>query len=657
MEGPLPLPSLRLLVPPLRVMSAIMWKVVHLRSTKHYGRVVEFIAMVNEAIPDILTHRQRTLITLGLKLKMLSCEQDVKCVQTVLESILPGSSEQAHPANDAFETNLATLVLRLVEDHEWREHFLKNEFPVHYGPEFDTALETLVSDFFNRLDGLLLIPDFKQTSMWIGDDASALLEEYQHCGCEAEDFTTILRSTIQRGKLAKINNNDMSASEQQLISSLTVPVSMTETNTPCQTVNDDSQECFPQTSTDDGEIAWTYVIQQDPEICSQEETVLTTLNNTQVEETTVAFVVDDQLLAATSVPSTSALQPLTSISAVVPQPKRVAHKCPLCNKCFIYHFELVEHQRIHTGETPHKCTQCGKAFRRSSDLSNHRRSRCTKAAYLCLKCGNSFQSTQDKCKHRCVDNTQQFGCSHCAKSFKRASELEKHELIHTQKRIFTCRQCEEKFTSMSELKFHQRTHSVGMSNQCAHCGKMFPSVASLTAHEGRHTQQKTHVCAQCGKLFRNKHELSRHTRTHTGERPYQCSYCEKRFYISANLTVHIRTHTGEKPFLCPECGKAFASAGELQIHRRIHTGERPYKCIVCDKGFTMAAKLTCHMRVHTGERPYLCTECGKAFSSSGQLKVHNMSHTGVRPYPCQLCPKGYKVLNHLKRHLKSHGIQ
>lgn len=38
----------------------------------------------------------------------------------------------------------------------------QNEFPVHYGPDFDTALETLVSDFFDRLDGLLLIPDFKQ---------------------------------------------------------------------------------------------------------------------------------------------------------------------------------------------------------------------------------------------------------------------------------------------------------------------------------------------------------------------------------------------------------------------------------------------------------------------------------------------------------------
>ncbi|XP_051902076.1 zinc finger protein ZFMSA12A-like [Hippocampus zosterae] len=653
MEGSLSLPSLRLLAPPLRVMSAIMWKVVHLRSTKHYGRVVEFITLVNEAIPDILTHRQWTLIMLGLKLKMLSCEPDVKCVKTVLESILLRSSEQAHPTNDPFESNLSTLVLRLVDDHEWREHFLKNEFPVHYGPDFDTALETLVSDFFNRLDGLLLIPDFKQTSLWVGNDASTLLEAYQQYACEAEDFPALLRRTIQRGKLAKINTNDTSSSEQQLLSSLTVPVSTKENNSSCQSVIDNSRECFRQSTTDAEEITWTYVIQQDLEICSQEETVLTTLNNNK-DEVTVELVLDDQPSAATSVPDAPAPHPVTSGGR---RRQRVAHKCTHCNKCYIYRYELLEHQRIHTGELPYKCTQCGKAFRRSSDLSCHRRSRCRKAAYICLKCGNSFQSIQEKFKHRCLHNTQKLECSQCRKSFKKTCQLEKHQLIHTRKRLFTCRQCGEKFSSMSELKFHRKTHPAGLSNQCTRCGKMLPSAASLAAHEERHEKQKTHACAVCAKSFRNKHELTRHKRMHTGERPYQCPYCEKRFYMSANLTVHIRTHTGEKPYLCPDCGKAFASAGELQIHGRIHTGERPYKCNVCDKGFTMAAKLTCHMRVHTGERPYVCADCGKGFSSSGQLKIHNMSHTGVRPYPCQLCPKGYKVLNHLKRHLKSHGIQ
>lgn len=42
--------------------------------------------------------------------------------------------------------------------------FKQNVFPVEYGPDFDTALETLVCEFFTRLEELLPIPDFKQVT-------------------------------------------------------------------------------------------------------------------------------------------------------------------------------------------------------------------------------------------------------------------------------------------------------------------------------------------------------------------------------------------------------------------------------------------------------------------------------------------------------------
>lgn len=41
---------------------------------------------------------------------------------------------------------------------------LQNVFPVEYGPDFDTALETLVCEFFTRLEELLPVPDFKQVN-------------------------------------------------------------------------------------------------------------------------------------------------------------------------------------------------------------------------------------------------------------------------------------------------------------------------------------------------------------------------------------------------------------------------------------------------------------------------------------------------------------
>ncbi|XP_049931045.1 zinc finger protein ZFMSA12A isoform X1 [Epinephelus moara] len=670
MEGPLPLSSLRLLVPPLRMMSAVMWKVVRLRNIVHYGKVEEFVSLITEAVPDILTDRQMRLLTLGLRakmmLQMLSSEQseDLRDVKTCLNSLLPSSSKQAHAGNEALEANFVRLVQRLLEDPKGREHFLKNVFPVEYGSDFDTALETLVCEFFTRLEELLLIPDFKQTAVWISDTPS-VLEEYMQCVSKADDLKVLLRSKAHSDKMAKMDTSVPSPSEQRLFSSLSLPPLPQETNAKhadsnTQTFQNqrESEGISPQDAGDMGI--------QDARWLSEEETNIQ--NGSNAEQTTVEKCSDnisdvnfreennDGASDTCRAPPTSVESPVMSSSMMGPPRQRVAHKCTQCGKCFIYRYELLEHQRLHTGENPYKCSQCGKAFRRTSDLSTHRRMQCTKAAYICIKCGNSFESIQDKFRHQCVHSIQKFDCSQCGKSFTKMHLLSKHELTHTKSRVFTCRQCGEVYPTMSELRTHQKIHPPELSNQCMQCGKVFSSVACLTAHELRHRQQRTQICTRCGKAFKNKHDLNLHMRSHTGERPFQCTYCGKRFSVSGNLNIHIRTHTGEKPYLCSDCGKAFVSAGELQIHRRTHTGEKPYKCTVCGRGFTMASKVTLHMRVHTGERPYICSECGKGFSRGSELKKHNMNHTGVRPYACHLCAKTYTCLNHLKRHLKTHSV-
>lgn len=66
--------SLRLLVPPLRLMSAAMWKVVQQRNVKHYEKVEEFVSLVAEAIPHILTDSQMKLLSLALRAKVRAIE-------------------------------------------------------------------------------------------------------------------------------------------------------------------------------------------------------------------------------------------------------------------------------------------------------------------------------------------------------------------------------------------------------------------------------------------------------------------------------------------------------------------------------------------------------------------------------------------------------
>ncbi|KAL7386070.1 hypothetical protein ABVT39_003770 [Epinephelus coioides] len=457
------------------MMSAVMWKVVHLRNIVHYGKVEEFVSLITEAIPDILTDRQMRLLTLGLRakmmLQMLSSDQseDLRDVKSCLNSLLPSSSKQVHAGNEALEANFVRLVQRLLEDPKGREHFLKNVFPVEYGSDFDTALETLVCEFFTRLEELLLIPDFKQTAVWISDTPS-VLEEYMQCVSKADDLKVLLRSKAHSDKMAKMDTSMPSPSEQRLFSSLSLLPSLPETkhaesNTQISHNKRDSEEV----SLKDAEAA-NNAEQEAGEKCS------------------------DGPSDTCRAPSTSAESPVMSSSVIVPPRERVAHKCTQCGKCFIYRYQLLKHQRRHTGENPYKCSQCGKAFRTTSDLSTHRRTQCTKAAYICINCGDSFESIQDKFRHQCVHSVQKFDCSQCGKSFKKKCLLSKHELTHTKSRVFTCRQCGEVYPTMSELRTHQKIHPPELSNQCMQCGKVFSSIACLTAHELRHKRQRTQIC-------------------------------------------------------------------------------------------------------------------------------------------------------------------
>lgn len=100
-DGPLPLSSLRLLVPPLRLMSAVMWQVVGRRSLEHYGKLEDFVCLVTETVPELLTDRQRALLLLGLRAKVcaflpavtytvfsMCCKSEVHLCCKVLHSVV-----------------------------------------------------------------------------------------------------------------------------------------------------------------------------------------------------------------------------------------------------------------------------------------------------------------------------------------------------------------------------------------------------------------------------------------------------------------------------------------------------------------------------------------------------------------------------------------
>lgn len=63
----LPLSALRLLVSPVKIVSAAIWQIIEHRVVADYGTLEDFVSMVTDVVPELLTNCQRTQLVLGLR--------------------------------------------------------------------------------------------------------------------------------------------------------------------------------------------------------------------------------------------------------------------------------------------------------------------------------------------------------------------------------------------------------------------------------------------------------------------------------------------------------------------------------------------------------------------------------------------------------------
>uniref|UniRef100_A0A3B5AVU8 Uncharacterized protein n=1 Tax=Stegastes partitus TaxID=144197 RepID=A0A3B5AVU8_9TELE len=67
----LPVSSLCLLVPTLRLMSAFTWQVVQCSNVAHYGKVEDLVRLVTELAPELLTPREKVQLLLRLRARLV----------------------------------------------------------------------------------------------------------------------------------------------------------------------------------------------------------------------------------------------------------------------------------------------------------------------------------------------------------------------------------------------------------------------------------------------------------------------------------------------------------------------------------------------------------------------------------------------------------
>ncbi|XP_035528567.1 zinc finger protein 436-like [Morone saxatilis] len=613
---PLPPASLHLLVPPVRLMSAFIWQVVQQHSVMQYDKLVDFISLATEIVPELLSPNQRAQLILGLRARLVLelCRGDgvanLQTIQSHLDKIHACSAELSTTDQMASVdilktsyTNFASLVQNLLNVPFEKEIFFQEVFPANYGSNYDQRLQQLVSEFLSRLEQLLPIPDLQQTAAWLTETTSVSEEFGQH---QSEPFAlkTLLLHHKQLGTLSSAHS---SREEDILLSTLALPVQTVERFTEAYSEEDDYD--------------------------NEEETL--SLEDLEEDSSQSSDIAAKEWL-----------------------PKRESGRlsrlfiCPQCSFAHRIKRKVQEHiQSEHVTAPIQKKLAVKKASQQKTKDLNAKKK----------KVGGNSEKKRTRKQKDGVEKKQELKQKDNLENKERRTRKEPtgedKRFLSTRvvDKNFTeeetkCPKCEKVFEHPNQLKTHIKLH--GYAYHCSQCEKGFTSSSGYYQHQRLHKRGRIFICSQCNKGFLCNYSLKQHERLHEGPTNL-CMICGKGF-SKAGIARHMQMHRGEKNYLCTMCGKSFLSSGELLLHTRSHTGEMPYTCTHCGKGFSSKSHLNVHTRSHTGERPYLCSECPKRFLTLNCLKRHMLSHNGVKPFKCPNCDREFSQQGNLKRHLATH---
>ncbi|CAL9688633.1 unnamed protein product [Knipowitschia caucasica] len=170
----IPLSSLRLLVSPLRLMSAALWGIVQHRAVKHYGLLEDFITAVHDNIPGVISHSERLHVFLGLRAKMvlemcnrddMSCKQHIESLLIKMDDlIMLQEDETSQSKMRASLCDFTKLVHSMLEDPLERDLFYQKPLSSEFEFTFDSNLQMLVGKLLVTLENLLPTPSLDQAS-------------------------------------------------------------------------------------------------------------------------------------------------------------------------------------------------------------------------------------------------------------------------------------------------------------------------------------------------------------------------------------------------------------------------------------------------------------------------------------------------------------
>lgn len=229
-DASLSLSAMRLIAPPLRLLSASMWKVMQQRDAVHYGKLEETVTSICETVPGLLHYRHQARLSLGLRALLIleelqSDPPDAEQVLQELDRLQAFSIDSGRRKDKKVEEakhNFHTLVHSLLKSPAARQQFFKEDFHQQYGENYVSSLEKLLWEFLIRLDQLLPVPDLAQTVSWLSG-APAVLEECARTASQPQLLRTLLKHEKCLGHLGSASL--LSSTGDSILSSLSLPLS------------------------------------------------------------------------------------------------------------------------------------------------------------------------------------------------------------------------------------------------------------------------------------------------------------------------------------------------------------------------------------------------------------------------------------------------
>ncbi|XP_054610128.1 zinc finger protein 135-like [Dunckerocampus dactyliophorus] len=698
LPGPsLPLPTLRLLVPPIRLVSAAIWQTIEHKIVSDYGLLEEFVFMVTEIVPQLLSTRQRAELILGLRARLILelCRSEETANLQIIQPHLDRMQnlqtlwkvETCSAAPDISDSHFMGLVRNLLRDSDERKNFFDDVFPEDFGPTYDKAIQTLMWLFLSRLEKLLPSQSLHQIASLLSDSSSVLKDCLQ-------SFTASqgLRTVLDTHKdLSQLEDVDSCEVDSGILSALCLP--------PAKRVVIVNEQIAT-----DSESRLVYTVATEMEVESENkmdfsgENVQTSWLGIGSEgKTDIGTDGDDcemedhhDHLSETLIIGEDGK--VTVLDSIGKRPNRRGRK----KKRFVDEdFQMPAGAMDPDIDLLKRPMRKNRGLKMKRLLSQWRKSGRTPATDSGDSSPTRFSRSLDSAKS---DDMDERTCKVCGKVVSHAKFMERHMTQHSEELPYSCTLCQRSYKSLRYLQQHKcpsGTHQTDGQRDKDVTGEeeeedkssilicdpanqevpadnpdySYPEEKISVKELGEKSPEDTksildgpYYCPHCSVEFKCKQTFRFHLRnicyneqqvdpdqTDDIRHCFRCNECDKAFKYKSTLDSHKQTHN---PLYCEVCMKLVRDSEALAMHKESHT---PFQCNQCEENFPVFKSLHKHyIDVHNPTEPFTCTHCQMTFASLKRFIRHEWKHTGYQPFQCPHCTKRFRSYSDLLEHQKKH---